>query len=91
MHNCAKRLWRGSPLRSCAARRVANEDPSPFAANAGYTISRVVIPEFMDHRAVAQLAAVHDVLLTPHISGVGAESNQRVSFLIAGKVLEALR
>ena len=45
----------------------------------------------MDQRAVAPLAAVHDVLLTPHISGVGAESNQGVSFLIAGKVLEALR
>ena len=31
------------------------------------------------------------LLLTPHISGVSFESNERVSFLIADKVLEALR
>jgi len=28
--------------------------------------------------------------LTPHIAGVTAESNERVSFLIADKILEAL-
>ena len=32
-----------------------------------------------------------NLLLTPHISGVSLESNERVSFLIADKVLEALR
>jgi len=32
-----------------------------------------------------------NLLLTPHIAGVSAESNERVSFLIADKVLEALR
>ena len=32
-----------------------------------------------------------NLLLTPHISGVSAESNERVSFLIAEKVLEALQ
>jgi (S)-sulfolactate dehydrogenase len=31
-----------------------------------------------------------NLLLTPHIAGVSAESNERVSFLIAEKVLEAL-
>jgi (S)-sulfolactate dehydrogenase len=31
-----------------------------------------------------------NLLLTPHISGVSAQSNERVSFLIAEKVLEAL-
>jgi (S)-sulfolactate dehydrogenase len=31
-----------------------------------------------------------NLLLTPHIAGVSAESNKRVSFLIAEKVLEAL-
>ena len=31
-----------------------------------------------------------NLLLTPHISGVSLESNERVSFLIADKVLEAL-
>lgn len=31
-----------------------------------------------------------NLVLTPHIAGVSAESNERVSFLIADKVLEAL-
>jgi (S)-sulfolactate dehydrogenase len=31
-----------------------------------------------------------NLLLTPHIAGVTAEANERVSFLIADKVLEAL-
>ena len=31
-----------------------------------------------------------NLLLTPHVAGVSAESNERVSFLIADKVLEAL-
>jgi (S)-sulfolactate dehydrogenase len=32
-----------------------------------------------------------NLILTPHVAGVTAESNERVSFLIADKVLEALR
>ena len=32
-----------------------------------------------------------NLLLTPHIAGVSAESNERVSFLIADRVLEALQ
>ena len=32
-----------------------------------------------------------NLVLTPHIAGVSAESNERVSFLIADRVLEALR
>ena len=40
--------------------------------------------------ASANLADCPNLLLTPHISGVSAESNERVSFLIAEKVLEAL-
>jgi len=39
----------------------------------------------------ADLQDCPNLLLTPHISGVSAESNKRVSFLIAEKVLEALR
>jgi (S)-sulfolactate dehydrogenase len=31
-----------------------------------------------------------NLLLTPHVAGVTAEANERVSFLIADKVLEAL-
>lgn len=40
--------------------------------------------------AEERLAGCPNLILTPHISGVSAESNERVSFLIAEKVLEAL-
>ena len=41
--------------------------------------------------AVPHFQDCPNLLLTPHIAGVSAESNERVSFLIAEKVLEALR
>ena len=41
--------------------------------------------------ATEALVNCPNLLLTPHISGVSLESNERVSFLIADKVLEALR
>lgn len=49
--------------------------------------------DVFDTEPLARSAALQDcpnLLLTPHISGVSAESNERVSFLIAEKVLEAL-
>jgi (S)-sulfolactate dehydrogenase len=49
--------------------------------------------DVFDAEPLAASAALQDcpgLLLTPHISGVSAESNERVSFLIADKVLEAL-
>jgi len=41
--------------------------------------------------ASTELQDCPNLLLTPHISGVSTESNERVSFLIAEKVLEALQ
>ena len=41
--------------------------------------------------ASAHFADCQNLLLTPHIAGVSAESNERVSFVIADKVLEALK
>jgi (S)-sulfolactate dehydrogenase len=41
--------------------------------------------------ATASLQGCPHLLLTPHISGVSAESNERVSFMIADKVLGALQ
>jgi len=41
--------------------------------------------------ASAHFTGCPNLLLTPHIAGVSAESNERVSFMIADKVLEALR
>jgi (S)-sulfolactate dehydrogenase len=40
--------------------------------------------------ANAALQGCPGLLLSPHVSGVSAESNERVSFLIADKVVEAL-
>ena len=40
--------------------------------------------------ATSSLQGCPNLLLTPHISGVSAESNERVSFMIADKVLEVL-
>lgn len=40
--------------------------------------------------ATASLQDCPNLLLTPHISGVSAQSNERVSFMIADKVLESL-
>ena len=42
-------------------------------------------------RADLTLQNCPNLLLTPHISGVSAESNERVSFMIADKVLESLK
>ncbi len=41
--------------------------------------------------ATAQFQGCPHLLLTPHISGVSAESNERVSFMIADRVAQALR
>lgn len=49
--------------------------------------------DVFDEEPLPADAALQDcpgLLLTPHISGVSAESNERVSFMIAEKVLEAL-
>ena len=41
--------------------------------------------------ASAHFEGCPNLVLTPHIAGVTAEANERVSFLIADKVLEALQ
>jgi (S)-sulfolactate dehydrogenase len=40
--------------------------------------------------AGSPLAACPNLILTPHVAGVTAESNERVSSMIAEKVIEAL-
>lgn len=40
--------------------------------------------------AAASLQDCPNLVLTPHISGVSAQSNERVSFMVADKVLESL-
>ena len=49
--------------------------------------------DVFDHEplpAGGQFAGCPNLLLTPHIAGVSAEANERVSFMIAEKVLEGL-
>jgi (S)-sulfolactate dehydrogenase len=41
--------------------------------------------------AAPHFADCPNLILTPHVAGVTAEANERVSFLIADKLLEALR
>jgi (S)-sulfolactate dehydrogenase len=41
--------------------------------------------------AAPHFADCPNLVLTPHVAGVTAEANERVSFLIADKVIEALR
>jgi (S)-sulfolactate dehydrogenase len=41
--------------------------------------------------AAAHFEGCPNLVLTPHIAGVSAESNERVSFLIADKLLQALK
>jgi (S)-sulfolactate dehydrogenase len=41
--------------------------------------------------ASAHFEGCPNLVLTPHIAGVSAESNERVSFLIADKLLQALK
>jgi (S)-sulfolactate dehydrogenase len=41
--------------------------------------------------AAAHFVGCPNVVLTPHVAGVTAEANERVSFLIADKVLQALQ
>jgi (S)-sulfolactate dehydrogenase len=41
--------------------------------------------------AAAHFQGCPNLLLTPHIAGVSAESNERVSFMIAGEMIAALR
>lgn len=59
-------------------------------------MAEIVISEFMDPDAVGELASEFAVAygptaVTPHIAGVTAESNVRVSRLIAEKVGAHLR
>ena len=69
------------------------DEAALVAALKGGQLGGAAIDVF-DHEPVGKanpFADCPNLLLTPHIAGVSAESNDRVSSLIADKVLEALR
>ena len=63
------------------------------AALRGRRLAGAALDVFEDEplKAGSVLAGVPNLVLTPHVAGVTVESNQRVSSLIAEKVLDVLR
>jgi (S)-sulfolactate dehydrogenase len=85
-------MKRGAVLINSARGGIVDEVALAAALRSG-ALGGAAIDVFA---AEPQPAAEHfigcpNLLLTPHIAGVTAEANERVSFLIADKVLEALR
>jgi (S)-sulfolactate dehydrogenase len=85
-------MKRGAVLINSARGGIVDETALAAALRSG-ALGGAAIDVFGQEPLPAS-AHFHDcpnLLLTPHIAGVSAESNERVSFLIADKVLEALR
>jgi (S)-sulfolactate dehydrogenase len=85
-------MKRGAVLINTARGGIVDEIALAAALKSGH-LGGAAIDVFASEplAASAHFAACPNLLLTPHIAGVSTESNERVSFLIADKVLEALR
>lgn len=85
-------MKRGAVLVNSARGGIVDEAALAAALKSGHLAGAAI--DVFDHEplpASAHFADCPNLLLTPHIAGVSAESNERVSFLIVDKVLEALR
>ena len=84
-------MKRGAVLINTARGGIVDEVALAAALKSGQ-IGGAAIDVFASEPlpASAHFADCPNLLLTPHIAGVTAEANERVSFLIAEKVLEAL-
>lgn len=84
-------LKRGAILINSARGGVIDE-PALVAALQSGLLAGAALDVFEDEplQAVNPFVGCPNVVLTPHIAGVSIESNQRVSEMIAHKVLEAL-
>ncbi len=85
-------MKRGAVLVNTARGGIVDEPALAAALKSGH-LGGAAIDVFGSEPlpAAPHFDACPNLLLTPHIAGVSAESNERVSELIADKVLEALR
>jgi (S)-sulfolactate dehydrogenase len=84
-------MKRGAVLINTARGGIVDEVALAAALKSGHLGGAAI--DVFEHRAAAgggALPGCPNLVLTPHIAGVTAEANERVSFLIADKVLEAL-
>jgi (S)-sulfolactate dehydrogenase len=84
-------MKRGAVLVNTARGGIVDE-PALAAALRSGQLGGAAIDVFGEEPlpVAAHFADCPNLLLTPHIAGLSVESNERVSFLIADKVLEAL-
>ena len=84
-------MKRGAVLVNTARGGIVDEVALAAALKSGQ-LGGAAIDVFGDEPLAASphFQGCPNLLLTPHIAGVSAESNERVSFLIAQKVLQAL-
>ena len=85
-------MRRGAVLINTARGGIIDEPALAAALKSGQLGGAAI--DVFEHEPLA--ASKHfegcpNLILTPHIAGVTAEANERVSFLIADKVLQALR
>lgn len=85
-------MKRGAVLVNSARGGIVDE-PALCAALRNGHLGGAAIDVFASEplAASAHFVDCPNLLLTPHVAGVCAESNERVSFLIADKLLEALQ
>ncbi len=84
-------MKRGAVLVNTARGGIVDELALADALRAGH-LGGAALDVFASEPlpAAAHFQDCPNLLLTPHIAGLSAESNERVSFLIADKLLEAL-
>ena len=85
-------MKQGAVLINTARGGIVDESALALALKSGH-LGGAAIDVFTTEPlpAAAHFEACPNLLLTPHIAGVSFEANERVSFMIAERVLEALR